>query len=56
MTDSGLFQVMLEGALLLLSLDPAQYPHSSTDLLQPYDCLFTANTAAQSLVMDVGDR
>lgn len=56
LTSSGLYQVLLEGALLLLAQDPAAYPQRSTDGVQVCDILAAANSAGVILGLEIGNR
>jgi hypothetical protein len=56
LTGSGLFQVMLEGTLLLLGVAPAGYPQPSTDGVHVFDYLSAANDTAIMLGTGVGNR
>jgi hypothetical protein len=52
--SSGLFQVLLEGSLLLLGADPAAYPQAPEVQQQLWDSLKDANMAACFLVAVLG--
>jgi hypothetical protein len=56
LTGSGLYQVLLEGALLLLAQDPAAYPQASRDDVPVFHYLSAANGAAMYLVINAGPR
>jgi hypothetical protein len=51
LTSSGLYQVLLEGTLLLLGVDPAAYPQAPEVQLHLWDSLVSAFTSATLLDM-----
>jgi hypothetical protein len=57
LTGSGLYQVLLEGALLLLSLDPQAYSQAPEGVqLQLAQCFKLAVKAADILTLQIGLR
>lgn len=56
LTSSGVFQRLLEGALLLLGADPAAYSQSLVDQQLLWDNMDTAATSAAFLAGQLANR
>jgi hypothetical protein len=54
MVGSGLYQVLLDGSLLLLTLDPAAYSQAPDIQLQLSESLGVALRAANGILLTLG--
>jgi hypothetical protein len=56
LTNSGLFQTLLEGVLLLLGVDPAAFPQDPESQQHAWDSLKIAHQAGACLALTLAAR